>query len=250
MEGRRNTQMISKPYIPSDKIPDILAAHLPSPLGQSALCFQRCLSFWSQKRQIRNGVPLIRRLQNSLHKGERADASNDDEKRKLKEQLRYWQRLRHDLERARLLIEQIKKREKMKMNQLIKDQQISLIGLNPWNVFLKGLIEELKLIDTSEIFRRPVTDKEAPMYSKIIDYPMDLGTMEKKVENMKYRCLASFEYDIELIARNCQHYNGSATIFYKLGKDLQIKAAPILKQARKLSEQYNTRTGKSILTSL
>ena len=46
--------------------------------------FQRCLSFWSQKRQIRNGVPLIRRLQNSLHKGgdKNGDASNDDEKRK------------------------------------------------------------------------------------------------------------------------------------------------------------------------
>ena len=133
----------------------------------------------------------------------------------------------------------------MKMNELMKGQTISLIRLNPWTVFLKDLIEELKKIDTAEIFRRPVTDKEAPMYSKIIDYPMDLGTMEKKVENMKYRCFAAFEHDVELIARNCQHYNAAVTIFYKLGKELQTKATPILKQARKLSEQYNTRTGKN-----
>ena len=121
MEGGRNNQVISKPYIPSDKIPSLLATFLPS-CGQAALFFQRCLSYWSQKRQIRNGVPLIRRLQNSSNKnGERSENNNDEEKRKLKEQLRYWQRLRHDLERARLLIEQIKKREKMKERELIKE---------------------------------------------------------------------------------------------------------------------------------
>ena len=101
-----------------------------------------------------------------------------------------------------MLNEMIIKREKMKTSDIQKGMQMSLIRLSPWTVLLKDLLTELRNLDSQEIFRRAVTDKEAPMYSKIIDFPMDLGTMEKKVENFKYKCFAEFEYDVDLIAKN------------------------------------------------
>ena len=116
--------------------------------------------------------------------------------------------------------------------------ELSLTRLSPWTVFLKDLLKEFKKLDKIDIFAKPVTDKVSPMYSKIIDFPMDLGTMEKKVENFKYKCFAEFEYDVELIGKNCQHYNSASTIFHKLGKEFEQKASPILKQARKLAESY------------
>jgi hypothetical protein len=111
--------------------------------------------------------------------------------------------------------------------------------------FAKSLKLPFKL--PSKIFYHPVTDAIAPLYSKIITSPMAFATMEKKVATSEYKCFAAFEYDVNLILRNCMHYNGNSTIFYKIAKDMETKAQPMLRDARKLAKKYNTVTGKLLL---
>lgn len=111
---------------------------------------------------------------------------NEEESRALKEQLKEWHRLRHDLERARLLLELIRKREKLKREEVrpeparlgrhvCRDPSFTLLScplqikqhetllemqLTPFSILLRALLDQLQMKDQARIFSQPVDVSE------------------------------------------------------------------------------------------
>nr|KAF6461493.1 bromodomain and PHD finger containing 3 [Molossus molossus] len=198
---------------------------------------QRLHNYWLLKRQARNGVPLIRRLHSHLQSQRNAEQREQDEKTSaVKEELKYWQKLRHDLERARLLIELIRKREKLKREQIKVQQAAMELELMPFNVLLRTTLDLLQEKDPAHIFAEPVNLSEVPDYLEFISKPMDFSTMRRKLESHLYRTLEEFEEDFNLIVTNCMKYNAKDTIFHRAAVRLRDLGGAILRHARRQAE--------------
>ena len=79
----------------------------------------------------------------------------------------------------------------------------------------RNIINKLKNHEKSREFREPVDEKHAPGYYEKINEPMDLSTLEKELENGKYKDKITFENDLRKIFNNARTYNGANTHYYK-----------------------------------
>nr|XP_020449120.1 bromodomain-containing protein 1-like isoform X1 [Monopterus albus] len=231
-----------EPDTPTNSGPSITASSFDTILNQVSvqrkrLFVERVLSYWVLKRQSRNNVPLIRRLQANPQppKAKRMDRAETNQE--LKEQLKEWHRLRHDLERARLLLELIRKREKLKREEMKLQQSVLEVQLTPFNILLRAVLSQLQEKDQYNIFAQPVSIKEVPDYLDHIKNPMDFSTMRKRIDAHSYRSLEEFEADFNLIISNCMTYNAKETFFYKAGQRMQDHGGTILRRARREAER-------------
>ncbi|XP_027745363.1 bromodomain-containing protein 1 isoform X3 [Empidonax traillii] len=234
---------VSAPYIPPQRLNKIMNQVA---IQRKKHFVERAHSYWLLKRLSRNGVPLLRRLQSSLQSQRNTQQREDDEEMQaLKEKLKYWQRLRHDLERARLLIELIRKREKLKREQVKIEQVAMELRLTPFTVLLRSVLDQLQEKDSARIFAQPVNLKEVPDYLDHIKHPMDFSTMRKRLDAQGYKNLSEFEEDFNLIIDNCMKYNAKDTIFYRAAVRLRDQGGVVLRQARRDAEGigYNNETG-------
>jgi bromodomain-containing protein 7 len=67
-------------------------------------------------------------------------------------------------------------------------------------------------LDRYSVFEEEVTDNEAPGYSDLVKFPMDFGTMSKKVKDGTYgsrgsEALMAFYKDFRRVFDNCYLYN-------------------------------------------
>jgi histone acetyltransferase len=91
-------------------------------------------------------------------------------------------------------------------------------------------------------FVQPVNKVEVPDYYEVIKEPMDLSTMEIKLENDKYESMDDFIYDCKLIFNNCRQYNGENTTFYKNANKLEKSVIAKLKDFPEYSNSLDILT--------
>ncbi|XP_059537306.1 bromodomain-containing protein 1 isoform X4 [Myotis daubentonii] len=217
---------VCAPYIPPQRL-NRIANQVA--IQRKKQFVERAHSYWLLKRLSRNGAPLLRRLQSSLQSQRSTQQrENDEEIQAAKEKLKYWQRLRHDLERARLLIELLRKREKLKREQVKVEQMALELRLTPLTVLLRSVLDQLQEKDPARIFAQPVPD-----YLEHIKQPMDFSTMRKRLEAQGYSSLPEFEEDFDLIVDNCMRYNAKDTVFYRAAVRLRDQGGVVLRQARR-----------------
>ncbi|CAL8259975.1 unnamed protein product [Merluccius merluccius] len=228
------------PEEPASTGPSITMSSFETILNQVAVqrkrsFVERVLSYWVLKRQSRNNVPLIRRLQaNTL-----PPIINQPQEYRLEtsQELKEWHRLRHDLERARLLLELIRKREKLKREEVKLQQSLLEVQLTPLNILLRAVLTQLQDKDSYSIFSQPVSLKEVPDYSEHIKQPMDLSTMRERIEGHHYSSLEALEEDFNLIISNCMTYNSHDSFFYKAAQRMQDHGGVILRKARRQAQR-------------
>ncbi|GAQ80908.1 hypothetical protein KFL_000660020 [Klebsormidium nitens] len=106
---------------------------------------------------------------------------------------------------------------------LLEDRQ------NELNDALEHVLTELKNMgEASKPFQCRVKKSEAWDYYTVIQRPMDLGTMTKKLRAYKYPSKVSFREDIDLIASNCHEYNEKDSLYVQYVDELQAKAYALL----------------------
>jgi len=97
---------------------------------------------------------------------------------------------------------------------------------------IKRLVKQLLANRSSIPFQQPVDPNEVPNYYKVIKEPMDLSSVERKVNNGQYTKLCEFIGDVMRIFENCRFFNQPNTSIMKSAQSLEAFFSQKLSQLR------------------
>jgi histone acetyltransferase len=91
----------------------------------------------------------------------------------------------------------------------------------PNHIPLLHLLTHMQNNSNAWPFQQPVNKDEVLDYYDVITQPMDLATMEDKLNNDKYATAEDFVQDAILIFQNCKKYNGEGSVYVKAAVRLE-----------------------------
>ncbi|KAG8222875.1 hypothetical protein J437_LFUL003520 [Ladona fulva] len=97
---------------------------------------------------------------------------------------------------------------------------------------LRKLMKQMQTHKCAWPFMEPVDPTEAPDYYKVIREPMDLQTIELRINERSYDRLSEFIGDMTKIFDNCRYYNPRESPFYRCAETLESYFAGRLKTLR------------------
>ncbi|KAK0705648.1 hypothetical protein B0H67DRAFT_499644 [Lasiosphaeris hirsuta] len=97
-------------------------------------------------------------------------------------------------------------------------------------------IKKAKYYDSNANFLQPVDPValNIPSYHKVIKKPMDLSTMQSKIDAGEYQTAKEFERDFELIVKNCRLFNGEDHIVF----DQAVKLQEVFRKEFKKKDEW------------
>jgi len=98
---------------------------------------------------------------------------------------------------------------------------------------LKDILHQLHDHKMAWPFRNPVDTKMVPNYLEVVDKPMDLSTVQRRLNAGKYQGLSQFHSDVSLIFNNCRQYNGPDS---NLVKCAEVVETSFVSQMRKFKQ--------------
>ncbi|KAG9291594.1 hypothetical protein G9A89_022013 [Geosiphon pyriformis] len=191
--------------------------------------------YWSLKRESRRGAPLLKRLHLEPWTASASAHKQTEAEKAIRFEL--LRALRKDMEKLRMLADQVQRREKAKLRKTRTQKSYLELVLFPTAEILREALGEIQELDKQEIFAKPVSLDEAPDYLDHIKNPMDFSTIRKKIDGYQYETISEFKADLNLTFTNAMFYNTSNTIYFRTARRIQSQSEEIVMKAEEKFSQ-------------